>query len=75
MDIVAKQTIFNTFIIFGDAFLVAVNILLLYTILLEDEQIGLTRLLLTFTVIISQIATFGGPMILVKYIPKSILIV
>ena len=70
MGIVAKQSIYNTVIIFTGAFLGAINILFLFPIILPDEEIGLTRLLLSFTVIFSQFASLGSQSMLVKFIPK-----
>jgi len=69
MGIVAKQTISNIGIIFFGAFLGAINILLLYPIVLEDDQIGLTRLLITFMVLFSQLFSLGGSSMLIKFIP------
>ena len=69
MGIVAKQTISNIGIIFFGAFLGAINILLLFPIVLEDDQIGLTRLLITFMVIFSQLFSLGGSSMLIKFIP------
>ena len=70
MGIVAKQSIYNTVIIFTGAFLGAINILFLFPIILPDEEIGLTRLLLSFTVIFSQFTSLGSQSMLVKFIPK-----
>ena len=70
MGIVAKQSIYNTVIIFAGAFLGAINILFLFPIILPDEQIGLTRILLTFTVLFSQFVSLGSQSMLVKFIPK-----
>ena len=69
MGIVAKQTISNIGIIFFGAFLGAINILLLFPIVLEDDQIGLTRLLITFMVFFSQLFSLGGSSMLIKFIP------
>ena len=70
MGIVAKQTISNTFIVFTGALLGAINILWLYPIVLLDEQIGLTRLLITFMVLFSQLFSLGGSSMLIKFIPS-----
>ena len=69
MGIVAKQTISNSVIIFFGALLGALNILWLYPIVLLDEQIGLTRLLITFMVLFSQLFSLGGSSMLIKFIP------
>jgi len=69
MGIVAKQSIYNTVIIFAGAFLGAINILFLFPIILPDEQIGLTRILLSFTVLFSQFVSLGSQSMLVKFIP------
>ena len=60
MGIVAKQTLSNSIIIFIGALLGAINLMLLYPIILPDEEIGLTRLLITFTILLSQLASLGG---------------
>ncbi len=70
MGIVAKQTLSNSVIIFTGAFLGAVNVMLLYPIVLPDQEIGLTRLLITFTVLFSQLASLGGGSMLIKFISK-----
>ena len=69
MGIVAKQTLSNSIIIFIGALLGAINLMLLYPIILPDEEIGLTRLLITFTILLSQLASLGGGTMLIKFIP------
>lgn len=71
MGIVAKQTLSNSIIIFIGALLGAINLMLLYPIVLPDEEIGLTRLLITFTILLSQLASLGGSTMLVKFIPNN----
>ena len=71
MGIVAKQTLSNSVIIFIGAFIGAINLMLLYPIVLPDEEIGLTRLLITFTVLFSQLASLGGSTMLIKFIPNN----
>ena len=56
MGIVAKQTLSNSAILFFGALLGAINVMLLYPMGLPDQEIGLTRILISFTVLFSQLA-------------------
>lgn len=46
-----------------------INIIFLYPLILKDEEFGLTRILLTISVLASNIAAFGTPSIIIKYFP------
>ena len=70
MGIVAKQTLSNSVIVFSGALLGAINVMVLYPIVLPDQEIGLTRILIAFTVLFSQLASMGGGAMLIKFIPK-----
>ena len=69
MGIVAKQTLSNSAILFFGALLGAINVMLLYPMVLPDQEIGLTRILISFTVLFSQLASLGGGAMLMKFIP------
>ena len=69
MGIVAKQTLSNSAILFFGALLGAINVMLLYPLILPDQEIGLTRILISFTVLFSQLASLGGGAMLMKFIP------
>ncbi|MBG15694.1 MAG: hypothetical protein CL853_05010 [Crocinitomicaceae bacterium] len=70
MGIVAKQTLSNSVIVFSGAILGAINVMILYPIVLPDPEIGLTRILIAFTILFSQLASLGGGSMLMKFIPK-----
>ena len=59
----------NTIWLFVGSVIGALNVLFLFPYVLQDEQIGLTRLLTTLAILISQIASIGGPTAVLKFIP------
>ncbi|MBM77585.1 MAG: hypothetical protein CL846_03825 [Crocinitomicaceae bacterium] len=69
MGIVANQSMANTIWLFVGSIIGAINVLFLFPYVLQDDQIGLTRLLTTLAILISQVASIGGPTSVLKYIP------
>jgi O-antigen/teichoic acid export membrane protein len=59
----------NTIWLFVGSVIGALNVLFLFPYVLQDEQIGLTRLLTTIAILISQVASVGGPTAVLKFIP------
>ena len=69
MGIVANQSMANTIWLFVGSVIGALNVLFLFPYVLQDEQIGLTRLLTTIAILISQVASVGVPTAVLKFIP------
>jgi O-antigen/teichoic acid export membrane protein len=59
----------NTIWLFVGSVIGALNVLFLFPYVLQDEQIGLARLLTTIAILISQVASVGGPTAVLKFIP------
>jgi len=70
MGIVAKQSVWNTITLFTGVFLGAINTMLLFPMILEPEQYGLTRIIVTVGILAAQFAMMGMPAILVKFLHK-----
>lgn len=70
MGIVAKQSVWNTITLFTGVFLGAINTMFLFPMILEPEQYGLTRIIVTIGILASQFAMMGMPSILVKFLHK-----
>ncbi|MDX1798641.1 MAG: hypothetical protein R3255_08335, partial [Candidatus Lokiarchaeia archaeon] len=70
MGIVAKQSVWNSVILFTGAFLGALNTVILFPKMLEQSEIGLTGMLSNLAIIAAQVSAFGMPSVLVRYIPK-----
>jgi len=70
MGIVAKQSVWNTITLFTGVLLGAVNTMLLYPMILESDQYGLTRIIVTVGILASQFSMMGMPSVLVKFLHK-----
>lgn len=70
MGIVAKQSVWNSVILFTGAFLGAVNTVLLFPKMLTQAEIGLAAMLMNVAVIAAQLGSFGMPTVLVRFVPK-----
>lgn len=69
MGIIAKQSLKNIIILFLGIFLGALNIIFLYPIILSEVEFGLTRILVTVSILAANIGAFGTPSILIKFLP------
>lgn len=69
MGIVARQAIRNTVFTYLGIGLGFVNVVLLYPRVLDSDQFGLTRLLLSVGVIAAQVAQLGAENTVVRYFP------
>lgn len=69
MGIIAKQSFRNIIILFLGVFLGALNIIFLYPIILSEVEFGLTRILVTVSILAANIGAFGTPSILIKFLP------
>ena len=70
MGILAKQSIWNSLTLFLGVFLGAVNMILLFPLVLEPEQFGLTRILGSVGILAAQVAMMGMPAVLIKFLHR-----
>lgn len=68
MGIVAKQSTWNSIALFLGVLLGAVNMMLLFPLVLEPEQFGLTRILVTVGMLAAQFGMMGMPSVLIKFL-------
>ncbi|MDX1628084.1 MAG: oligosaccharide flippase family protein [Fulvivirga sp.] len=69
MGLVRKHSINFTFIYYIGVVLGYVNTVLLFPNILEPDQFGLTRILLSIAIVISQFAQLGSPNMVIRYFP------
>ena len=69
MGIVARQATLNTLLAYLGIGLGFVNVVLLYPKVLDSDQFGLTRLLVSITTIAAQIAQLGAENTVIRYFP------
>ena len=70
MGIVAKQSVWNTITLFTGVFLGAINTMILFPMMLEADEYGLTRIIVTIGLLGGQFAMMGMPSILIKFLHK-----
>ena len=70
MGIIERQSKHNLVILIFAVFFGALNNILLFPIALDKEEWGIIRFLPTLAIILSNIALFGVPQILLKYMPS-----
>ena len=70
MGIVAKQSIWNTILLYAGVLIGYVNVVLLFPMVIGDEAYGLTRILLSIVFIAQQFAMIGTPSVLLRYFPR-----
>mgnify|MGYP002622620845 CR=1 FL=1 len=69
MGVVRNQATFNTIISFAGLFLGALNILFLYRIYFTLEEFGLVNLLVSITLVFSQISALGTVNTIIRFFP------
>ncbi len=69
MGIVARQATLNTLLAYLGIGLGFVNVVLLYPKVLQADQFGLTRLLLSIATIAAQVAQLGAENTVIRYFP------
>lgn len=69
MGIIQRQAITNTIINYIGVALGFVNVIVVFPLLLSEEQFGLTRLVLSLLSVMAQISSFGVTRIAVKFFP------
>lgn len=70
MGLVIKHSIRFSIIYYLGVVLGYVNTVLLFPNILNPEEFGLTRILLSVAIVISQFAQFGSPSMVVRFFPK-----
>lgn len=70
MGIIFKQSLFNSFISYTGALLGIILTLWLYPNILTPEELGLTRILLSFSLVFVQIAGLGSSNSIIKFFPN-----
>lgn len=70
MGIIERQSKNNLLILVFAVFFGALNNIVLFPIALDKEEWGIIRFLPTIAIIVSNIALFGVPQILLKYMPS-----
>ncbi|MBK8499436.1 MAG: hypothetical protein IPL52_11635 [Flavobacteriales bacterium] len=69
MGILARQATLNTLLAYVGITLGFVNVVLLYPKVLEADQFGLTRLLLSIAIMTAQVAQLGAENTVIRYFP------
>ena len=69
MGILARQTLLNTVLTYAGIGLGFVNVVLLYPKILQADQFGLTRLLVSITVVAAQLSQLGVENTVLRFFP------
>ncbi len=67
---ISKQGLANTAVVFVGTLLGAASLLVVQPNCLSKEELGLTRLLLSFATVLSSILSFGVSSVTVRYMPR-----
>lgn len=70
MGIVQRQSILNTVVVYTGILIGFINLLYVQPVFLLEEEIGLTRVLYSFSGILSVLMPLGAANILVRYFPQ-----
>lgn len=70
MGIVQRQGILNTIVVYAGILIGFINLLYVQPMFLKEEEIGLTRVLYSFSGILSVLMPLGAANILVRYFPQ-----
>tara|TARA_B110000285_G_scaffold155122_1_gene173069 strand:+ start:5413 stop:6906 length:1494 start_codon:yes stop_codon:yes gene_type:complete len=70
MGIIERQSKYNLFILVFAVLFGALNNIILFPLALNKEEWGIIRFLPTIAIVVSNIALFGVPQILLKYMPS-----
>ena len=69
MGIIQRQAFFNTFINYTGVLIGFVNVVILFPLFLNQEEFGLTRLVLSLISVMAQMSSFGVHRIAIKFFP------
>lgn len=70
MGIVRRHSVWTSLIQYAGVLLGYINMVILFPRFLEADEFGLTRILLSVTIIISQFAQFGSPSMIIRFFPR-----
>ncbi|MBL0045084.1 MAG: polysaccharide biosynthesis C-terminal domain-containing protein [Flavobacteriales bacterium] len=70
MGVVKKQGIANTLLVYAGTLVGAFSLLLVQPIYLSKEELGLTRLILSFATVLASLLSFGISSVTVRYLPR-----
>ncbi len=71
MGVIKKQGINNTLLVYAGTLIGFVSLLFIQTNFLSEEELGLTRMILGFSAVMSILFSFGISAVTVKYLPKA----
>ncbi|MCW8939916.1 MAG: oligosaccharide flippase family protein, partial [Flavobacteriales bacterium] len=69
MGIIQRQAFLNTFINYAGVVIGFVNVVILFPLFLNQEEFGLTRLVLSLISVMAQMSSFGVHRIAIKFFP------
>ena len=70
MGIIKKQGIANTALVYIGTLIGAVSLLFIQPVYLTKDELGLTRLVLSFATVLSSLLSFGISSVTVRYLPR-----
>lgn len=70
MGEVKRQGIRNTLVVYAGTLIGAVSLLYVQPVLLTKEELGLTRLILSFASVVASLLSFGISSVTVRYLPR-----
>lgn len=70
MGVIKKQSILNTIVVYTGIVIGFVNLLYVQPVFLAPEEIGLTRVLYSFSSILSVLMPLGAANIIIRYFPQ-----
>jgi O-antigen/teichoic acid export membrane protein len=71
LGIVKKQGVINTILVYAGTGIGAVSLLFIQPVYLTKDELGLTRLVLSFAGVLSILFSFGVSAVTVRYLPKT----
>lgn len=70
MGIVKEQGIANTALVYAGTLVGAVSILFAQPVFLTKDELGLTRLILSFSTVLASLLSFGISSVTIRYLPR-----
>ena len=72
MGIVKKQGVFNTLLVYTGTLIGFVSLVFIQPHFLSKEELGLTRLILSFGSVLSILFSLGVSAVTIRYLPKAL---
>jgi O-antigen/teichoic acid export membrane protein len=69
MGIVKSQAIYNSIFNYLGQVIGYINVIVLFPILLSQEEFGLTRLLASLAIVYAQVSSFGSQRVIIRFFP------